>query len=74
MITELGCLDVGGNRADWYKDVFEELPQRYPSVKSVLFFHSNDDNTTTYKSLNWQFKMDKRTLESIEKAVNGWKL
>jgi hypothetical protein len=73
MITELGCLDVGGNRAQWFKSVFDDLPKKYPAVKSLVFFHSDNDNTTTYKVLNWQIKNDKPTVNAIARAMKGWR-
>ena len=73
MITEFGCLNVGGNRANWYKDALTNLPAKYPAVKSVIIYHSSDDNTTTNKSLNWYIKDDVKATAAITKAVAGWK-
>ena len=59
MITEFGSLAVGGNRARWYADALDSMPQKYPLVKSILFFHFSKDNTTTQQTLNWYIKDDK---------------
>ncbi len=47
MISEFGSLAVGGNRIQWYEDAICGLPEKYPNVKSLLYFHFNKDNTLT---------------------------
>jgi len=73
MITEFGSLAVGGNRARWYADALDSMPQKYPLVKSILFFHFSKDNTTTQQTLNWYIKDDKPVVNAIVKEVNRWK-
>jgi len=72
MITEFGSLPLGGNRAEWYYQALDSLPVKYPLVHSVLFFHTANDNTTTYKSLDWTIKRDKEVILSINKALEKW--
>lgn len=72
MITELGCLNVGGNRAEWFRKALSEMPEKYPLVKSVIFYHSSNDNTTTNKSLNWYIKDDAATTKAIQRAIEKW--
>jgi hypothetical protein len=73
MITELGCLDIGGNRAQWFQQALDSLPVKYPAVKSVLFFHVGADNTTTYKTLDWTLRQDTATLSAIRNCLMQWK-
>lgn len=68
MITEFASLGIGGNRAQWYKDAIVSF-KKYPLLKSVIFFHSGDDNTTTYKSLNWQIVQDKAVINKIKPLI-----
>lgn len=72
MITEFGSLAVGGNRAKWYTGALENIPKRYPLVKSILFFHYSKDNTTTQKTLNWYFKKDGPVTVAIKKEMEKW--
>jgi len=65
MLTEFGCLSVGGDRAQWFKDALDAFPVKYPSVKAIVFFHVSNDNTTTYKSLDWSFINDPRVIAAI---------
>jgi beta-mannanase len=64
MVTEFASLNTGGNRSKWYKDALHSF-KKYPLLKSVIFFHSGNDNTTTYKSLNWQIVNDKAVMKSL---------
>ena len=72
MLTEFASLPLGGDRAAWYWDAIHLLPEELPLVKSLVFFHFSDDNTTTYKSLNWYIIEDKQTVDTIKMAINGW--
>ncbi len=73
MITEFGSLAVGGNRGKWFADALDSLPQHYPLLKSILYFHNGGDNTTTQQTLSWYFKDDHAVTSSIMKQINKWK-
>lgn len=72
MITEFGCLNVGGNRSAWFKEALSELPAQYPAVKALLFFHYSNDKTTTQQSLNWYIKDDTASLHTIIRQMKSW--
>jgi len=72
MITEFGSLSVGGNRSKWFTDALDSLPQKYPAVKSIVFFHYSDDKTTTQQVINWYFKNDAPVTRAITKEINRW--
>jgi len=72
MITEFGCLAVGGNRSQWFSDALASLPQNYPLVKSVLFFHFSEDKTTTQQPINWYIKNDTATTKAIVQQIKLW--
>lgn len=72
MITEFGCLSIGGNRSTWFKEALTELPLLYPAVKALLFFHYSNDKTTTQQSLNWYIKDDSASLNAIINQMKNW--
>lgn len=74
MITEFGSLEVGGNRAKWFAQALDSLPARYPAVKSVVFFNNSNDNTTTYKELDWYITYDKSSTAAVRQALKGWSM
>lgn len=72
MITEFGSLNVGGDRADWFHESFKNLPIRYPSIKSVIFFHQSEDRTVTNKVVSWQILRDPESLDAIRQEMRNW--
>ena len=72
MLTEFGSLSVGGQRNAWFADALNKLPQTYPAVKALIFFHYSDDKTTTQQALNWYFKSDKASTKAIINAISLW--
>jgi beta-mannanase len=74
MSTEFGSLAVGGDRAEWYKKAFCEFPEKYPNLKSVVFFHFNNDNTLTYKTLDWYIIKDTLVTNAIVDCLNEWQV
>ncbi|MDB5282217.1 MAG: hypothetical protein JWO06_1292 [Bacteroidota bacterium] len=73
IITEFGCLNVGGSRSEWFADALDSLPEKYPAVRSIVFFHYNDDKTTTQQAINWYIKEDTATIHAIRKRIVGVK-
>ena len=72
MITEFGCLNVGGSRSSWFKEALTELPVVYPAIKALVFFHYSDDKTTTQQSLNWYIKDDTASVHAIVRQMKSW--
>ncbi|MES2795407.1 MAG: glycosyl hydrolase [Bacteroidota bacterium] len=72
MITEFGSLEVGGDRAAWYKQALDSLPVKYPVVKSLVFYNNSNDNTTTYKELDWYVTDDPKVARSVSQSLKGW--
>jgi len=72
MITEFGSLNVGGDRAQWFSNAMQSIVQKYPAIKSVVFFHQNKDKTITDKEVSWYFIEDKKTKDSIVKQLKLW--
>ncbi|UOQ96179.1 hypothetical protein MUN81_13035 [Hymenobacter sp. 5317J-9] len=72
MISEIGSLGVGGNKAQWFKDALASMPFKYPAVKAVVLFNNSNDVSTTYKALDWSITFDKPVLTAIREAVGGW--
>lgn len=73
ILTELSSLEVGGNRAEWFKQAFSSVRYKYPAVKALVFFHVANDVTTTYKSLDWSFKNDPKVVAVIRQSIDSLK-
>jgi hypothetical protein len=71
MISEFGSLATGGDRNKWYEDALSGIRTKYPLVKSVIFFHVANDNTTTDKSLNWYIIDEPDILKTVSRNINN---
>lgn len=74
MLTEVSSLAVGGDRAQWFREAFQALPEKYPSVKSVVFFHVHSDITTSYKALDWSFVNDTAVVKVVRDGIAEWRI
>jgi len=72
MIAEFGSLGVGGDREAWYRQALSDLPEKYPAVKALLFFHVSNDHTVTYQTLDWSVVKDKGLTQTIARAIAPW--
>jgi hypothetical protein len=72
MLSEFGSLAVGGSRSKWYGEALADMPEKYPAVKSILFFHDGDDKSTTQQTLNWKIINDSAVKKSITDQINLW--
>jgi beta-mannanase len=72
MISEFGSLNVGGDRSKWFGDALSGLPEKYPLVKAIVFFHYSYDKTTTQQPLNWYIKDDTASVRSIIRGFRSW--
>jgi beta-mannanase len=72
MIAEFASLAVGVDRAAWYHDALTNLPQKYPAVRAILFFHATNDRTVTYQALDWRVAGDGALTRTIHDAIQTW--
>jgi hypothetical protein len=69
IIAEFGSLAVGGNRAAWYESALTGLQQRYPQVRSLVFFHVERDQTVSLQALDWGFADEPEVVEAIRRSL-----
>jgi hypothetical protein len=72
MIAEFGTLAVGGDRAAWLAEALDALPERFPAVKALLFFHVPADRTITYQAVDWSIEGDSASLAAVREGLAGW--
>jgi|GEM_PF-5278201 len=60
-IMEIGSVEQGGNKAQWIKEMFEDLEQRYPNIRGLTWFHvdftPHDFRITTSEGAKRQFAL-----------------
>ena len=72
MVAEFGSLAVGGDRAAWYRDALEDLPSRYPAIRSLLFFETGADQTVTYQKVDWRLTTDSTSAKAVAASILPW--
>lgn len=72
MVAEFGSLAVGGDRAEWYRDALEDLPEKYPAIRSLLFFETGGDQTVTYQKVDWRITADSASARAVAGSILQW--
>jgi beta-mannanase len=72
VVTEFGSLSVGGRREEWYAGALTDISEKYPTLKAILFFNNNKDNTTLSKTLDWSLNNDSLSIEAVRKSITDW--
>lgn len=62
--TEIGGDAQNGGKAEWIRDAFEQLPQRFPRVELITWFHIN-------KETDWRVNSSPESLAAFRDAVAG---
>ncbi len=60
--TEVGGDAANGGKAEWIRDAFEQLPQRFPRVELITWFNIN-------KETDWRVNSSSESLEAFRAAV-----
>ena len=71
MIAELGSLNVGGDRAEWYGSALSQIASKEPAVKAVLFFNKKDDQTVTSQKIDWTIDEDSLLLKTVSAGIRA---
>lgn len=62
MIGEFGCSSTGGDKASWIKEFFTSVKDKYPSIRSWVWFNIN-------KETDWRFESEPESLENFKAGV-----
>jgi hypothetical protein len=70
MLTEVGSVEQGGDKAAWVAGLAAELPRRYPDVKAVVWFNKAEFRVDSSPAALAAFKR-LATAEAFRPAVPG---
>lgn len=71
VISEFGCLKVGGDRNKWFEEAFDLLERDYTQVRGVMLFNNSSDITTTNKALDWQVQNDSILVKTLVRRIKS---
>lgn len=69
MIGEVNTTNKGGDKANWYRDMFiNQIPNNFPKIEAVIIF--NEDKTIQEK-VNWKVDVTPDSLQAFIEGVNS---
>lgn len=69
IITEVGCSEFGGNKAEWITELFTRVIPAMPAVKAVMWFNWNI--TAGEGRLDWPIESSKAAEEAFRGAISS---
>lgn len=64
MIAEIASAEQGGNKAEWIREGFAALPERFPLIEIVCWFNEQKDVA------DWQVESSPQSLTAFAEAIN----
>jgi hypothetical protein len=65
MITEMGCPEVGGNKAEWITQAFQTLKASYPQISAVVWYDKADSALR-----QWQIDSSAASLAAFKSVIS----
>jgi len=63
MIAEVASTESGGDKAAWIrKAFFEQIPNRFPRIRAVVWFHADKEN-------DWRVNSSDSSLRAYREVV-----
>ncbi len=75
MITEFSGASLGGNKAEWFKDMFERISS-YDRIKLAVLWNGQDyDMTKPGKTIsrNYRLDLEKDVIEAVKEGLQSYK-
>ncbi len=69
MVAEFGTIEVGGERADWYREALARVRREYTEVQGLIFFHVESDATVTRQTLDWTILGDSALVRAVREGL-----
>lgn len=75
MIAEVGCSSYGGNKNQWYKNMFHSFAvNNFPLIKLLVLFDNPAGKTPTGFDVDWSMSADSVVYEIIKSHVDMKKI
>lgn len=69
LVTEFGTLGSGGDARRWYEEARDAVEQRYPAIRSIVFFNQTHDDTLGGGALNWSPLVDPQSVKTLKEWI-----
>lgn len=65
MVAEVGCGDIGGSRAVWYREMLQQITNKFVNIKAVVFFDNPADRTSGKWVLDWSLESSDEVMGEV---------
>ncbi|MGD9569354.1 MAG: glycoside hydrolase family 26 protein [Sedimentibacter sp.] len=75
MITEYSSASLGGNKAEWFDDMFKKI-SNYDKIKLAVLWNGQDyDTSKTEKTIsrNYRFDLEQEVIDSVRNGLQNFK-
>ncbi len=63
-IAEMGCSSTGGDKAAWINDMFHQLENTFPAIKTFVWFNID-------KETDWRFTENQGSIDAFKAGLNS---
>ncbi len=67
MLGEFATSSYGGHKAAWIRDLFEQLPRKYPRVRALVYFDTVD------RGVDWPLEVSPPAAKAFAKGIRKGK-
>ncbi len=64
MIGEISSSEVGGSKPEWIRQMFSDLPSKFPNVKAFIWFNIN-------KETDWRIESSEESKRAFREGINS---
>ncbi|HVT01654.1 MAG TPA: glycosyl hydrolase [Patescibacteria group bacterium] len=66
LLGEVNTTDQGGDKGQWYKDMYQDIIYNFPNIKAVVIFNENKEKQ---EHVNWKVDVTRDSLDSYISAI-----
>lgn len=71
MITEFGCNNIGGDKKEWIKNMFNQM-KKFNRIKAAIWFNSIDLDNTGKPARTYRIDKDKVILQTFSNGLRSY--
>ncbi len=71
MVAEAGCSDIGGSREVWYREMLDQIAEKFTSIKAVIFFDDPSDRTSGKWVIDWSIENSPEVRSEIREVLKS---
>jgi beta-mannanase len=70
MVAEVGCSDIGGSREVWYREMLDQVRNKFTTIKAVVLFENPSDQTSGIREIDWSIRGNPDVLAEVRENLS----